>query len=317
VANAYITPTLNSVGNTSGVLVNGIPTPNLTITDVSLTEGNSGTKIFTFTVNLSSQAPPGGVTFDIATADNTATSASNDYVQKSLTGQTISAGNSSYSFDVTVNGDISVEPNETFFVNVTNVTGANVTDGQGQGTIQNDDVVLPNLTINDVSLTEVNSGTKILSFTVNFAENAYDSIQFLLGVDSAMNTSGAQTGALDPMNDMFWTWNSGYVMLKLEGTSPQSSIVNNKVEYHIGGFSGPNSVLNYLTLHFPKDKSLLIRKGKTSTVIIDVDVDGFWNAGTAIRISGTPVCSLPGVLAKQIAANFSKLFRIKNIINEK
>lgn len=156
-----------------------------------------------------------------------------------------------------------------------------------------------------------------LSFTVNFAENAYDSIQFLLGVDSAMNTSGAQTGALDPMNDMFWTWNSGYVMLKLEGTSPQSSIVNNKVEYHIGGFSGPNSVLNYLTLHFPKDKSLLIRKGKTSTVIIDVDVDGFWNPGTAIRISGTPVCSLPGVLSKQIAANFSKLFRVKNIINEK
>ena len=43
---------------------------------------------------------------------------------------------------VTVNGDTTVEPNETFFVNVTNVTGATVTDGQGQGTITNDDVAL-------------------------------------------------------------------------------------------------------------------------------------------------------------------------------
>ena len=72
-----------------------------------------------------------------------------------------------------------------------------------------------------------------LNFTISLPENEYDSIQFLLGVDSVLNTSGAQTGALDPMNDMFWTWNSGYVMEKLEGTSPQSKAINNKMEYHI------------------------------------------------------------------------------------
>src|SRR4029434_2975363 len=44
-----------------------------------------------------------------------------------------------YSFDVTVNGDTNFEPNETFFVNVTNVSGATVLDGQGLGTITNDD----------------------------------------------------------------------------------------------------------------------------------------------------------------------------------
>ena len=57
-----------------------------------------------------------------------------------LTGQTIPAGSSSYAFSVLVNGDIVNEADETFFVNVTNVTGAEVVDGQGQGTIVNDDV---------------------------------------------------------------------------------------------------------------------------------------------------------------------------------
>ena len=81
------------------------------------------------------------MTFDIATADDTATSPS-DFTAKSLTGQTIPAGSSTYTFSVLVNGDTTFEPNETFFVNVTNVTGATVADGQGQGTIVNDDVAI-------------------------------------------------------------------------------------------------------------------------------------------------------------------------------
>ncbi|MFN7989493.1 MAG: lamin tail domain-containing protein [Thermoanaerobaculia bacterium] len=113
----------------------------LSINEVTLAEGNTGTTTFTFTVSLSAPAGAGGVTFDIATADGTATQPS-DYTQKSLTGQTIAAGSSTYTFDVLVNGDTTTEPNETFFVNVTNVTGATVADGQGLGTIQNDDVTL-------------------------------------------------------------------------------------------------------------------------------------------------------------------------------
>ena len=140
------------------------PPPTLTINDVSLNEGNAGPTTFTFTVSLSAPAPAGGVTFDIATADNTATVADGDYVAKSLTAQTITAGNQTYQFTVTVNGDAVVEPNETFFVNVTNVTGATVGDGQGVGTIQNDDS--PTLSINDVSASEGNSGTTTFTFTV-------------------------------------------------------------------------------------------------------------------------------------------------------
>src|SRR4051795_10077823 len=149
-----------------------VPPVNLTINDVSLNEGNAGTTSFTFTVSLSAPAGPGGVTFDIATADGTATQPS-DYTQKSLTAQTIPAGSSTYSFTVLVNGDTTPETNETFFVNVTNVTGAGVTvtDGQGQGTIVNDDAA-PNLTINDVSLNEGNAGTTTFTFTVSLSAPA-------------------------------------------------------------------------------------------------------------------------------------------------
>jgi len=138
--------------------------PSLSIKDVSSTEGNGGTKTFAFTVSLSTAAPAGGVTFDIATADDIATSADNDYVARSLTGQTIVAGSSTYTFDVTVNGDLVIEGNETFFVNVTNISGATVSDAQGLGTIQNDDS--PALTLNDISQAETNSGTSTFTFTV-------------------------------------------------------------------------------------------------------------------------------------------------------
>ena len=141
-------------------------TPNLTINDVTHDEGNSGTTTYTFTVSLDIPALAGGVTFDIATADNTATAGS-DYVARNLTSQTIAAGDSTYTFDVTVNGDTTFEPNETFNVNVTNVTGANVSDGTGLGTITNDDAAPANLSINDVTVTEGNTGTTTASFTVS------------------------------------------------------------------------------------------------------------------------------------------------------
>lgn len=141
---------LNASGADDGLAVDdfsltpqgsGPTVPALSVNDVTLAEGNSGTTTFTFTVSLSAPAPAGGVTFDIATADDTATTADNDYAANTLTGQTIAEGSTGpYTFNVTVNGDTTPESNETFFVNVTNVTGANVGDGQGVGTITNDDV---------------------------------------------------------------------------------------------------------------------------------------------------------------------------------
>ncbi len=144
-------------------------TATLSINDVSVAEGDAGSTLATFTVSLSQPAGTSGVTFDIATADGTA-SAGSDYVVNSLTSQTIPAGSTTYSFDVTVNGDVAPEANETFFVNVTNVTGATVADGQGQGTIIDNDA--PHLSIADVSHNEGNAGTTSYVFTVSLTQPA-------------------------------------------------------------------------------------------------------------------------------------------------
>ena len=114
--------------------------PALSISDVTAAEGTGGTTTFTFAVSLNLPAASGGVTFDIATADNSATTADSDYVAKTLTGQTIAAGSTGpYNFSVTVNADAIAESDESFFVNVTNIVGAFVSDSQGVGTITNDD----------------------------------------------------------------------------------------------------------------------------------------------------------------------------------
>ncbi|HSD16208.1 MAG TPA: lamin tail domain-containing protein [Thermomonas sp.] len=123
---------------TAAAACSGPSTPTLSIADVSQSEGNAGTSILTFTVSLGAPAPAGGVTFDIATADGTALAGS-DYVARSLTGQSIAAGGTSYSFAVTINGDTAVEGNEGFLVNVSNIVGATVDDASGLGTIVNDD----------------------------------------------------------------------------------------------------------------------------------------------------------------------------------
>jgi predicted extracellular nuclease len=164
---------INDASNDHGVAIDDLTVTAvaagsaLSIDNVTQVEGDSGTTIFTFTVSLSSPAPAGGVTFDIATADGTATLADNDYAANSLSGQTIAAGNTTYTFDVTVNGDTATETTEAFAVNVTNVTGATVADGVGVGTITNDDAVIPALSINDVTVTEGDSGTVTASFTVS------------------------------------------------------------------------------------------------------------------------------------------------------
>ena len=164
--------------------------PSLSINDVTLAEGDAGTVTFTFTVSLSTAAGVGGVSFDIATADGTGTIADNDYVANTLTSQTIPEGSQSYTFDVTVNADDLPETNETFFVNVTNVVGATVSDSQGQGTITNDDAY-GTLSIGDVNLAEGNSGTTDFIFTVTRSGGDDGTVSVSYTVDLPAGVGGA------------------------------------------------------------------------------------------------------------------------------
>ncbi len=124
--------------------------PTLTINDISVNEGNSGTTNATFTVTLSDvQGAPGPITVNYATANGTA-----------LAGSDYTAANGTLTFDgpfaqntitqtitVSVLGDTTVESSETFFVNLTSSNGATLADNQGQATIVNDDVSCPAITL--------------------------------------------------------------------------------------------------------------------------------------------------------------------------
>jgi len=139
----------------------------ISINDVSLNEGNSGTTAFTFNVTLS-PASSQTVTVNYATANNTAI-APGDYVSVSATTLTFNPNETSKSITVSVNGDTTVEPNENFNVNLSGATNAEIADNQGIGTILNDDGTLPGISINDITLNEGNSGATAFIFTVNIS----------------------------------------------------------------------------------------------------------------------------------------------------
>ena len=89
------------------------------------------------------------------------------------------------------------------------------------------------------------------STTFVISENKYfkyDEIRFNIGIDSLTNVSGIFEGDLDPANGMYWTWQSGYINFKLEGTSNLCPSRKNKFYWHIGGYSPPFNPLRQLAL---------------------------------------------------------------------
>ncbi len=156
-----------TAGNYQAVYGGGSATPTLSINDVTVTEGDSGTTNAVFTVTLSA-ASTQPVTVGYATANGTATAGS-DYTGTSGT-QTLTfpANTVSQSITVPVNGDTVSEPNETFTVTLSGATNATIARAQGTGTITNDDGA-PTLSIDDVTVTEGNSGTTNAVFTVTLS----------------------------------------------------------------------------------------------------------------------------------------------------
>ncbi|MFM2199718.1 MAG: hypothetical protein RLZZ505_3150 [Verrucomicrobiota bacterium] len=115
----------------------GTTSLSLSVADVSVTEGNSGSKNLTFTVRLSKTDRNKTITANFSTADGSA-SAGSDYTATSGT-VTIAAGRSSSLVNVAIAGDASVELDETFFLTLSNPVNAVISDGQAVGTITNDD----------------------------------------------------------------------------------------------------------------------------------------------------------------------------------
>jgi hypothetical protein len=222
-----------------GTINDNDPTPTLVINDVTVAEGNAGTTNAVFTVTLS--APSGQlVTVAFATANETAI-APGDYATQSGT-LTFGPGVTSQQITVAVVGDTVFENNESFVVNLTTATNAIVDDTQGTGVITNDDAA-PALAINDVTVTEGNTGTTNAVFTVtltgatalpatvNFATAdgtatagsdytaAAGTLTFAPGTTSQLITVAVTTDLLNEPNETFFVNLTGAVNATV--TDPQ------------------------------------------------------------------------------------------------
>jgi subtilisin-like proprotein convertase family protein len=169
--------------------------PRLSVGDIAIAEGDSGSTSATFMVSLSS-AVGDTVTVDFATVAGTA-SAGGDYEDASGT-VTFAPGELSKLISVTVHGDTLDEPDESFFVNLSNATNAALAEAQAEATIRNDEA---RLSINDVTLVEGATGTTNAAFTVSLstASNQTTSVNYATanGTATAGSDYSSASGVLD------------------------------------------------------------------------------------------------------------------------
>ncbi len=137
------------------------------------------------------------------------------------------------------------------------------------------------------------------SFSIpNVPEGEYTAVQYTMGIDSLHNVSGAQTGALTLSSGMFWDWNSGYIMLKAEGDSPNSP--TGKFALHLGGFSGTNNIVTIKTAEF--GKTVKVTNGTTPTMTLTVNPARLWH--TSPSVATLSVIHMPGAEAVTMAKDF-------------
>ena len=174
------------------VLAPLLTAPSMSINNLSVTEGNSGTSSADFTVSLSSSYCK-NVTVNYATADSSAVAGS-DYLMAPSTPLTFSAGETSKVVSVPINGDVQVEPNETFFVNLSAAVSATISDGQGVGTINNDDTAGASVSPISSNTTEA-GGTATFSVVLNSQPSA--------DVNIFLSSSNITEGTINPISLRF------------------------------------------------------------------------------------------------------------------
>ena len=180
---------------TSYVIFGG---PLLSINDVNITETNSGAATASFKVSLSlpSTRP---ITVEYSTGNGTADSS--DYTSLAPTTLTFNPGEVTKTIDVSVNGDAMFEPDESFYLNLSNPGGATITDAIGRGTITNDDAP-PSISIDDISVAEGATGSANAAiFTVSLSNPSSDvvTVQFATADGTAVAPADYQALPLSTM----------------------------------------------------------------------------------------------------------------------
>jgi hypothetical protein len=152
----------------------------------------------------------------------------------------------------------------------------------------------------------------------------YTEIKFMIGIDSLRNTSDASKrgGVLDvgtshEDEEMYWDWNSGYIFVKMEGTSPQINTPNRRFLYHIGGFGGYRSrtINNIRTKTITLPALATVAVGKTPTIHMKVDALKMFVGKTNVSLAANPSVMF-STFSVQVAENYVEMFTIPKIDNQ-
>lgn len=153
----------------------------------------------------------------------------------------------------------------------------------------------------------------------------YTEMSFILGVDSLRSTMeiSQRTGVLDPAagkddDNMYWTWNSGYIFFKMEGLSPQVPVDpagNQKYRFHIGGFGGYSGKtinnIKTITLSFNGDKAK-VRANDHPHIHTYVDISKVFDGSSTVKLAeNSTVMFSP--YSVYIANNYTNMFRVDHI----
>lgn len=146
----------------------------------------------------------------------------------------------------------------------------------------------------------------------NVPTGDYIGAEFTIGVDASRVSEGAQTGALDPAHGLFWSWNSGYIFMQFEGTSPVSTEDGDAIMYHVGGYK--TDPANAMLVNNIKVKSITFGGDEANVspetqpeIHIIVDVQRFFEGTNVIDFSTAAQCHMPSCGAG-IAANYVNTF---------
>lgn len=163
---------------------------------------------------------------------------------------------------------------------------------------------------------ESNPASKKITLN-NIPKEKYTGISFVIGVDSARSASeiSERKGCLDiagDAKDMYWVWNSGYIFVKMEGTSSAIDRKNPIFMYHIGLFGGigEKKTLNNIqvaTFDFGKQALKVKASDKNLTLGIKADVAKILNGETNVSMKTNPVI-MGGPFSKKIAENYKTMF---------
>jgi len=155
--------------------------------------------------------------------------------------------------------------------------------------------------------------------SLRIPEGEYKTVSFVLGVDSLRNTKNVseRTGDLDvtaTAKDMYWSWNSGYIFFKFEGTSTAvTGMMAPVFQIHIGGFGGYSTAtannLRTITLDLSARGTAKVKASKTSGVDVHTFVDinkVFTGTNTINLATSSMIHSISAGV--NVAANLSAIF---------